>query len=282
MILFYFAVPSFPGWAVKNWLPTLYSEGLHIDMAKAGPLATITNAGSSLLGVIVGGYVSDRWVQKNIRGRIFTGAIGLGLTIPALLFIGFGHSLFSVIAATFCFGFGFGIGMLIAVLYVRCPKPWWQALKRRRLTPIPLFCLSAPVLFKVGLYSPAQFLLLGVVFVFVVAGNDFFGLLSSKAVFLLGTVSYSFYITHGIVLFVFSHLFNRWVQIRTLSALEYWALIGVVGVTTVCFSTLLYWTVERRFMRRSPVSLPGVEVGPVAPSALEARPVSAGYGTRNS
>ena len=109
IILFYFAVPSFPGWAVKNWLPTLYSEGLHIDMAKAGPLATITNAGSSLLGVIVGGYVSDRWVQKNIRGRIFTGAIGLGLTIPALLFIGCGHSLFSVIAATFCFGFGFGM-----------------------------------------------------------------------------------------------------------------------------------------------------------------------------
>jgi len=109
VILFYFAVPSFPGWAVKNWLPTLYSESLRIDMAKAGPLATITNAGSSLIGVIVGGYVSDRWVQKNIRGRIFTGAIGLGLTIPALLFIGFGHSLFSVIAATFCFGFGFGM-----------------------------------------------------------------------------------------------------------------------------------------------------------------------------
>lgn len=109
IILFYFAVPSFPGWAVKNWLPTLYSESLQIDMANAGPLATITNAGSSLIGVIVGGYISDRWVQKNIRGRIFTGAIGLGLTIPALLFIGFGHSLFSVIAATFCFGFGFGM-----------------------------------------------------------------------------------------------------------------------------------------------------------------------------
>jgi peptidoglycan/LPS O-acetylase OafA/YrhL len=158
---------------------------------------------------------------------------------------------FIVFALNSVFGFGFGIGMLVAFFYARGPKRWWQVLQQRRLTPIPLFFLAAPVLFKVGSYSPAQFLLLSVVFVFVVAGNDFFGLLSSKAVLLLGTVSYSFYITHGIALFVVSHLFNRWVPIRALSPLEYWSLIGVVGVSTVCFSTLLYWTVEHRFMRRS-------------------------------
>jgi MFS transporter, ACS family, D-galactonate transporter len=78
-------------------------------MAKAGPLSTITTAGSSLLGVIIGGIISDRWVQKNIRGRIYIGAIGLGLTIPALLFLGIGSSLFHVIGAAFCFGFGFGM-----------------------------------------------------------------------------------------------------------------------------------------------------------------------------
>ncbi|MGA9243769.1 MAG: hypothetical protein WBW03_17520, partial [Silvibacterium sp.] len=157
-----------------------------------------------------------------------------------------GLPLFIAFALNSVFGFGFGIGMLVAVFYARGPKHWWQVLKRRPLTPIPLFFLAAPVLFKVGEYSPAEFLLLGVVFVFVVAGNDFFGLLSSRAAFLLGTVSYSFYITHGIVLFTISHLFNRWMPIRNLSSLQYWLLIAVVGVTAVFFSTLLYWTVERR------------------------------------
>ncbi len=109
IILLYFAVPSLPGWGVKNWLPTLFAESLDIDMSKAGPLSTITIAASSFLGVIVGGILSDRWVQKNLRGRIYTSAIGLGLTIPALLLIGFGDSLFSVIGAAFCFGFGFGM-----------------------------------------------------------------------------------------------------------------------------------------------------------------------------
>ncbi|MBC6490259.1 MFS transporter [Flavihumibacter stibioxidans] len=109
IILFYFAIPSLPGWGVKNWLPTLFSESLGIEMSAAGPLSTITIAASSFLGVIFGGILSDKWVQKNIRGRVYTSAIGLGLTIPALLFIGFGHSLFHLVGAAFLFGFGFGM-----------------------------------------------------------------------------------------------------------------------------------------------------------------------------
>jgi MFS family permease len=109
IILFYFAVPSLPGWGIKNWLPTLFAENLNIEMSKAGPISTITTAGASLLGVLFGGILSDRWVQKNIRGRVYTSAIGIALTIPALLLIGFGHSLFHIISAAFCFGFGFGM-----------------------------------------------------------------------------------------------------------------------------------------------------------------------------
>jgi len=109
VILIYFAVPSLPGWGVKNWLPTLYAQNLHIEMSIAGPISTITLAGSSLLGVIFGGILSDKWSQKNVRGRVYTSAIGLSLTVPALFLISSGYSLFSVIGASFCFGFGFGI-----------------------------------------------------------------------------------------------------------------------------------------------------------------------------
>lgn len=109
IILFYFAAPSLPGWATKNWLPTLFAESLNIPMAQAGPISTITIALSSFIGVIVGGILSDRWVQKNLRGRVYTGAIGLGMTIPALVLLGFGHSFVSVVGAGLLFGIGFGI-----------------------------------------------------------------------------------------------------------------------------------------------------------------------------
>lgn len=109
IILFYFAVPSLPGWAVKNWLPTLFAENLQIPMSEAGPISTFAIAFSSFIGVIIGGILSDKWVQKNLRGRIFTSAIGLGLTIPSLLLIGFGGTLFHVVSAAICFGIGWGM-----------------------------------------------------------------------------------------------------------------------------------------------------------------------------
>lgn len=109
VILFYFAVPSLPGWATKNWLPTLFSENLAIDMTQAGPLSTITIAASSFIGVIFGGILSDKWIQRNLRGRVYTGAIGLGLTIPALLLLGMGHTLLPVVGGAICFGIGFGM-----------------------------------------------------------------------------------------------------------------------------------------------------------------------------
>lgn len=109
VILIYFAVPSLPGWATKNWLPTLFADSLGLDMAQAGPMSTITIAASSFVGVLLGGVMSDKWVQRNIRGRIYTSAIGLGMTIPALVLLGFGHSVVAVVGAGMLFGIGFGM-----------------------------------------------------------------------------------------------------------------------------------------------------------------------------
>ena len=109
IILLYFATPSLPGWATKNWLPTLFSENLSIDMTQAGPLSTIVIAVSSFIGVIAGGILSDRWIQRNLRGRIYTGAIGLSLMIPSLLLLGFGHNLTMIVGGGLCFGIGYGM-----------------------------------------------------------------------------------------------------------------------------------------------------------------------------
>lgn len=109
VILIYFAVPSLPGWATKNWLPTLFEKNLGLDMSLAGPMSTITIAASSFVGVLLGGVLSDKWVLRNIRGRIYTSAIGLGMTIPALILLGFGHSVVAVVGAGMLFGIGFGM-----------------------------------------------------------------------------------------------------------------------------------------------------------------------------
>ena len=109
VILFFFASSSLPGWATKNWLPTLFSDSLGIPMSQAGPISTITIAASSFVGVLFGGSLSDKWVKKNIKGRIYTSAIGLFLMIPALVLIGLGSGMVAAVGAGVCFGVGYGM-----------------------------------------------------------------------------------------------------------------------------------------------------------------------------
>ncbi len=108
-ILFFFASCSVPGWATKNWLPTLFADSLGIDMVTAGPIATITIAFASFIGVMVGGPMADRWAQKNLRGRIYTSSIGLAMMIPSLVMMGFGTSVGAAVGAGLFFGLGYGL-----------------------------------------------------------------------------------------------------------------------------------------------------------------------------
>ena len=108
-ILFFFASTSLPGWATKNWLPTLFSESLGIPMASAGPISTITIAVSSFIGILIGGPLSDKWVRRNLKGRIYTSAIGLALMIPSLVLLGLGSGLAAAVTAGLLFGVGYGM-----------------------------------------------------------------------------------------------------------------------------------------------------------------------------
>lgn len=109
VIIFFFASSSLPGWATKNWLPTLFADSLGAPMSKAGPISTITIAASSFVGVLLGGSISDKWVKKNLKGRVYTSAIGLSLMIPALVFIGIGHGMLAAVGAGVFFGVGYGM-----------------------------------------------------------------------------------------------------------------------------------------------------------------------------
>ena len=109
VILFFFASSSLPGWATKNWLPTLFAGQMDGDMSVAGPVATITIALASFIGVMVGGPLSDRWVKKNLKGRVYTSAIGLAMMIPALVLMGLGKGLVPAVASGLIFGLGYGM-----------------------------------------------------------------------------------------------------------------------------------------------------------------------------
>lgn len=109
VMLFYFAALNLPGWTTKNWLPTMISESLGISMEKAGPISTIALAMSSFIGVFIGGWLSDKWVVKSLKGRVYTSSLGLFLIVPALIMMNFGGSLLTAVLSAVMFGLGFGM-----------------------------------------------------------------------------------------------------------------------------------------------------------------------------
>jgi MFS family permease len=109
ILILCFSLPSLPGWAMKNWLPTLLQDRFAMAQAPSGLWATITNAGAGFCGVILGGWLADRWSRQAVRGRTYLSALGLTLLVPTIIMVGRAPTFPLVIAGSLLFGLSFGM-----------------------------------------------------------------------------------------------------------------------------------------------------------------------------
>jgi MFS family permease len=109
MLILCFALPSFPGWAVKNWLPTLLQDRFLLDQKSSGLWATLIYASAAFCGVVLGGKCSDFLFSRHVHGRTWVSASGLLCTVVAIIGIGLAPSFWMVIACSALYGFGFGV-----------------------------------------------------------------------------------------------------------------------------------------------------------------------------
>lgn len=113
---------------------------------------------------------------------------------------------------------------------------------------VPLAALAAVCLLPTAFSLPAS-LLLFAGFLCVVGGNPLFGLLAAPASRLLGSISYSFYLTHCIVLHGVVHAVDPLLPVRTMSPALYWLVAAFAALLTVGLSALGYRYVEAPFCR---------------------------------
>ncbi|MDB5661581.1 MAG: acyltransferase 3 [Cypionkella sp.] len=123
---------------------------------------------------------------------------------------------------------------------------WSTALLSTPATWVSLTCMAIAFLMVPYIYSPVGGGLLFIVFLTVVAGNDHFGVLSTKFSRMLGEVSYGIYLLHGIVLTV---LFQD-LGAASLPPSERWLLLPCVSIALVLIATLSFVTIERPWNRR--------------------------------
>jgi MFS family permease len=118
ILLFYFAILGIVNWLVNGWLPTFLKDHFNLNLGEAGISATGYIQIGSFIGVVLGGFLADRWTRKNPRGRLYILIIGFTLGAP-FLFLMASTPVFAIaIAAMFVFGLarGFNDSNLMPIL----------------------------------------------------------------------------------------------------------------------------------------------------------------------
>jgi MFS family permease len=109
LMVLYFTLPALSGWVVRDWMPAILKDKFHIGQGLAGVSATLYTNLAALGAVFLGGYLSDKAIRKNIRGRIFVSATGMALIVPAIFGVGNASSLGMAIGFLMLFGAGWGL-----------------------------------------------------------------------------------------------------------------------------------------------------------------------------
>jgi MFS transporter, Spinster family, sphingosine-1-phosphate transporter len=108
LLVLYFTLPALAGWVVRDWMPAILKQQFDIGQGKAGVAATLYWQVAAVVGAVAGGWLADRWMRRNVRGRIFVSAIGMGFIVPAIFGVGNAASLAVAVAFLFLFGLGWG------------------------------------------------------------------------------------------------------------------------------------------------------------------------------
>ncbi len=104
-------------------------------------------------------------------------------------------------------------------------------------------------------YSPTQMVLCGIAFFPIALGNEMFGILRSRGAKSLGEISYSIYLTHGIVLYALFSIIE--LSIHEISIYVFTLYIPLVIALTSALSVLTYKNIERpwiEFAKRKSLS----------------------------
>jgi len=100
LMLGYWGLLGVVGWLVSGWLPTYYKEQFNLSQGVAGLYATAYLYPSAFIGLLLGGFIADRWSKKNPLARMQVPAIGLLIAAPSI-FMASGTTLLIIAIAAF-------------------------------------------------------------------------------------------------------------------------------------------------------------------------------------
>ena len=104
-----FVGANFVAMIFLTWMPSFLYRKFNLSLAMAGVSATAYLQIASVLGVLSGGVLADKFAKSNRSGRMLTQAIGLTLGVPFIFIAGWTLSVPLVIVALTGFGYFKGL-----------------------------------------------------------------------------------------------------------------------------------------------------------------------------
>jgi MFS family permease len=87
------ALIGLSNWTVVGWMPVFLQEHFNLSQSTAGFSAAGYMNAAAFPGLLIGGFLADRWGRTNQRSRVYLPAIGFVLAIPGILRAAGAHSL---------------------------------------------------------------------------------------------------------------------------------------------------------------------------------------------
>ncbi|WP_309736450.1 acyltransferase [Chamaesiphon sp. OTE_75_metabat_556] len=152
------------------------------------------------------------------------------------------------------FSIFFAIGGLSAYLNRRYKIP--NSIIKSKLVSSLAALAIAFAIFRPITFDSVHVVMISLFFIPIVLGNDLFGVFSLKSSILLGEISYSIYLLHGIVIYLaFSVL--KIAVLKNISLQEYLIFMPVMCVAVILISALTFISIEKPsidFGRTYPIS----------------------------
>lgn len=109
-------------------------------------------------------------------------------------------------------------------------------------------------------YSQRAAMIFFAVFFIIACGNTMFGILTCRPARLLGTISYSVYLTHNFCLFLVFQLVDHYVKVPMLPVPVYWVLTGGIALFVTGLSAITYRFIEFPFLNAKATGLSAITV----------------------
>jgi peptidoglycan/LPS O-acetylase OafA/YrhL len=113
------------------------------------------------------------------------------------------------------------------------------------ISPVLLFMLIYVLLNYPSIFDPVPFLCMTIIFIAIACGNDLFGVLTLKASCLLGQISYSVYLLHGLILFTTFRFIFGFDRVAQFSPQLHWVVIAGCSVIVVIICSTTYKYIEK-------------------------------------